>query len=98
MANVYTIVAGTDRPNFAAKAISAFAFALQKSASVALVRYVSRPNVPPKLAILKPCTDDDIEALYFTQVSFFNSITLLMYQCISLILLLIIYILNTYTL
>ncbi|KAI7849840.1 SPOC like C-terminal domain-containing protein [Circinella umbellata] len=70
MANVYTIVAGVDRPNFAAKAISAFAFALQKSSSVALVRYVYRANVPPKLAILKPCIDDNIEALYFTQVPF----------------------------
>ncbi|KAI9244988.1 SPOC like C-terminal domain-containing protein [Phascolomyces articulosus] len=70
MSNVYVIVAGSHRPLYAAKAISAFAQALERRKSVALVRYVSRENVPPKLAIIKPVLQDDVDALYFVRVPF----------------------------
>ncbi|KAI9497325.1 SPOC like C-terminal domain-containing protein [Zychaea mexicana] len=70
MSNVYTIVGGSDQPVFAAKAISAFAQALGKNNWVALVRHVSRANVPPRLGILKPVLREDIDALYFVRVPF----------------------------
>ena len=72
MSNCYTIVAGNDRPQYSAKAISALAQALEKGNFVALVRHVSRADVPPKLGILKPVLLEDIDALYFIRVIITN--------------------------
>ncbi|KAI8144114.1 SPOC like C-terminal domain-containing protein [Fennellomyces sp. T-0311] len=70
MSNCYVIVAGNDRPKYAAKALSALAQALQKGNLVALVRHVTRADAPPKLGILKPVLQEDIDALYYIRVPF----------------------------
>lgn len=68
ISQVYVLVAGNHRPKFSGLALSALARALNEKYAVALVRHVSRQDVPPKLGILTPFFEPDIDMLYFVQV------------------------------
>ncbi|KAI9302799.1 SPOC like C-terminal domain-containing protein, partial [Cunninghamella echinulata] len=70
LSNVYSIVAGNYDTKIAGTIISTLARSLYEREEVALVRYVSRPNNPPKMGVLFPYIDIDINVLQFCQVPF----------------------------
>lgn len=72
MSNVYVITAGSYNSAYAGMAISVLAQTMRKMSTVALVRHVSRANVPPKLAVLYPYFAESVDALHFVQVSQIN--------------------------
>lgn len=67
MSNVYVI---TPPPQdfSAGVALSALARGLQEKNALALVRYVARSDMPPKLGLLFPEFQPGKDVLYFTQV------------------------------
>lgn len=65
---MYTIVAGAFDTEAAGTVISALARSLYERDEVALVKFVNRPYSPPKMGILFPYIDVDINVLQFCQV------------------------------
>ncbi|KAI9322484.1 SPOC like C-terminal domain-containing protein, partial [Dichotomocladium elegans] len=72
--NTYFVLAGSSNPRFAGRAISALAHALRRNDAVALVRHVTRDNVPPKIGILIPFFAEDVDCLRFVQIAYADDV------------------------
>lgn len=75
MSNVYVILARPHENAAAACSISALSRALYEKNAYALVRYVAKEDQHPKLGILMPYFEPNVDALHFVRVSDTSSLT-----------------------
>jgi ATP-dependent DNA helicase 2 subunit 2 len=69
MSNVYVILPRPADNIIAAATISSLARALYEKNAYALVRYVAKDNQQPKLGVLVPYFEPNIDALHFIRAS-----------------------------
>jgi hypothetical protein len=69
MTNVYVILPRPADNMIASATISSLARALYEQNAYALVRYVSKENQQPKIGVLVPYFEPNIDALHFIRVS-----------------------------
>jgi len=68
MTNVYVILPRPADNMIASATISSLARALYEQNAYALVRYVSKENQQPKIGVLVPYFEPNIDALHFIRV------------------------------
>lgn len=62
------VAAGVHRPTESGMAISAIAYALHETDTLAFVKYVSKDDGAPKIGLLFPCFDENITLLQYVEV------------------------------
>ncbi|CAO3576904.1 unnamed protein product [Absidia cylindrospora] len=70
LGRVYVIMADPKNKESAGMAIAALARSLYEKEAVALVRYVHRGNSEPKMGIISPFIDVDVDLLQFCQIPY----------------------------
>jgi hypothetical protein len=69
MSNVYVVLPRPHNNEIAALSISALARALYEKNAYALVRYVVKDDQQPKIGVLVPHFEPNVDALHFIRVS-----------------------------
>ncbi|KAI9031855.1 SPOC like C-terminal domain-containing protein [Phycomyces nitens] len=74
ISKIYVVTGGTVDTTETNTVLTALAKAMYETNSVAMVRYTSKSNTPPKLGVLFPCVEDGMDFLYFVEAPFCNDI------------------------
>ncbi|KAG1310873.1 hypothetical protein G6F64_004237 [Rhizopus arrhizus] len=78
----YVVAAGVHRPTESGMAISAIAYALHETDTLAFVKYVNKDDGAPKIGLLFPCFDENIALLQFVEIPFAGDVNTYIFRSI----------------